>query len=103
MLGKYTPKTNVGQWVVAFFIATIMLVPQMALAADDPFAKATEKTEDITALIITLAQAIAGIMIVIFGLLLITGNIKKELGIAIVIGSLVIGSAATISSFLFAT
>lgn len=75
---------------------------QLALASGtDPFAAATKKTNELNSdLAGGIAMAVTVLVIIICGFAIMFGKISQRLGLSVIGGALVIGSATTIASFL---
>lgn len=74
-----------------------------ALAAgSDPFAKASEKGNSLAEFMTgTLAAVVTGLVIIITGFLMLTSRISHLVGVRIILGAILIGSAMGIAKWLY--
>lgn len=78
-------------------------VINLAHAAADPFAKATEKGNSLSELLRgKIAVTITGIVIAVVGILMLMSRISHLVGVRILIGAIIIGSATGVAEWMFA-
>lgn len=83
-------------------IALDVNVMNLAMAAEDPFKKATDKGNSLVeALTGNLAAVVTGLVIVIVGFLMLTSRISHLVGVRILLGTIVIGSAMSIAQWMY--
>lgn len=84
-------------------LALDVSVWNIAHAAADPFAKATEKGNSLSELLRgRIAVTITGIVIAVVGILMLMSRISHLVGVRILIGAIIIGSATTVAEWMFA-
>lgn len=86
---------------IGFFLCLMVLKVSNALGADaDPFAKATEKADQATAILTgKFAVALCTLIIVIASIALMMNKLRMDWAMRIIGGAILIGSAAGIATW----
>ena len=85
---------------MAIFYVFFIALPTVAFA-DDPFATATEKTDEMVGYLSgNFAVAICTLVIVVAAIAMLMNKLRMDWGLRIIGGAIVIGSAAGIADFL---
>ena len=84
------------------FLAGVLYCNFALAGAEDPFAKTTEKTEElITYMTGTFAVAIGTLIIVIAGFAWMMGKLRQEWALRIIGGAALIASAGAVAAWIF--
>lgn len=110
MLSSLKPSNWKPLDVLTAFLALALVVValdinvfNLAMAAEsDPFKKATDKGNSLAEMLTgNLAAVVTGLVIIITGFLMLTSRISHLVGVRILLGAVVIGSAMSIAQWMF--